>query len=72
MVKTSKFQSDLSKEKWKRNLAIYEEYNKLTQDPTASKQKVVHHLMKKYNLHSESTIWLIRKKVEKWMASQSS
>jgi hypothetical protein len=71
MTQTSKFQSDLSKEKWKRNLAIYDEYTKLTQDPTVSKQKVVHHLMKKYNLHSESTIWLIRKKVEAWKAQQS-
>ena len=60
-MKTSKFQTDLAKAREKRNLAIYEEFNKLMKEPNASVGKVTEHLMKRHGIFSESTIWKIRK-----------
>lgn len=70
MAKTNHYETDLKKERWQRNLAIYEEFQRLTADPLASKVVVTRHLMKKYNLHSESTVWAIRKKVERALATK--
>lgn len=67
----SKFASKRAQEKWKRDLAIYKEFNELTKDPTASKGEVTRHLMAKYGLFSETTIWCIRKQVEKILAEEA-
>ena len=47
-----------------RDLAIYNEYNELTADKEQSKTVVNQHLMKKYGINSEGTIYTIRKRVE--------
>lgn len=61
----NRFASKREKEQWKRDLAIYNEFNELTADPEASKTEVTRHLMEKYGLYSEASIWHIRKRVEK-------
>ena len=61
----SKFASKRAQAKWKRDLAIYNEFNELTKDPTALKGEVSRHLMAKYGLFSATTIWSIRRNVEK-------
>lgn len=49
----------------KRDLDIYNEYNKLTADKEQSKTVVNKYLMKKYDISSEGTIYVIRRRVEK-------
>ena len=48
-----------------RDLEIYNEYNELTSVEGQSKTGVVELLMKKYDIHSASTIYVIRERVEK-------
>lgn len=43
---------------------MYKEFNKLSEEPGSSRTEITRHLMKKYGLHSESSVWYIRKKVE--------
>lgn len=64
MTKSSKFASKFAREKWNRDLALYKEFNKLSEEPGSSRTEITRHLMKKYGLHSESSVWYIRKKVE--------
>jgi hypothetical protein len=64
MAKESKFKTEFQKEKEAKDLAIYKEFKKLTATPGASTGEVTKHLMLKYRLHSPSTIWGIRKRVE--------
>lgn len=45
--------------------AIYDEYNELLKMPGAMRTMVDEVIMKKYNIHSSSTIWNIRRRVEK-------
>ncbi len=67
----SKFASKRAQAKWKRDLAIYNEFNELTQDPTASKGEVSRYLMVKYGLFSQTTIWSIRRNVEKRLKEEA-
>lgn len=69
MTKSSRFASKFSKEKWARDLALYKEFTKLSEEPDSSRTEITRHLMKKYGLHSESSVWYIRKKVEKKLAT---
>ncbi len=55
-------------EKEATELAIYNEWNELIAQPGAMATAVAQHLMKKYNIHAQSTIWFIRKRVEKRLA----
>lgn len=48
-----------------RDLAIFNEYNKLASVSGQSKTEVNKYLMQKYNVSSEGTIYVIRKRVEK-------
>lgn len=48
-----------------RELAIYNEYNALMAQPGAMATAVDKYLTEKYGFGSESTIWFIRKRVEK-------
>ena len=48
----------------KRDEAIFYEYENLMAVPAQSRTEVVSFLMKKYNLHSHATIYVIRKRVE--------
>lgn len=45
-------------------MQIYQEYVALTSEPGAAATKVQEFLMKKYGIHSSSTLWAIRKRVE--------
>ena len=58
------FKTDCQKEREKRDLAIYNEYTKLVSVEGQSKTLVTEHLMKKYGIHSQGTIYVIRRRVE--------
>lgn len=58
------FQTEYQKEKEARDMQIYQEYVSLTAEPGAAATKVQEFLMKKYGIHSSSTLWAIRKRVE--------
>lgn len=47
----------------KRDKAIYDEYNSLMAIAGQSATVVTEHLMTKYNIHSQATIYVIRKRV---------
>ncbi|MDR0864999.1 MAG: hypothetical protein LBO74_08715 [Candidatus Symbiothrix sp.] len=51
-------------EKEARELAIYNDWNELMEQPGAMASAVETHLMKKYNIHAKSTIWFSRKRTE--------
>lgn len=58
------FKTPCRTEREARDLAIYNEYNSLMTVDGQSKTVVTEHLMKKYGIHSQGTIYLIRRRVE--------
>lgn len=58
------FKTDCQKEREKRDLAIYNEYNEMMSVDGQSRTLVTQHLMKKYGIHSQGTIYVIRRRVE--------
>lgn len=64
MDKVKIFKTECQKEREKRDLAIYNEYNEMMSVDGQSKTLVVQHLMKKYGVHSQGTIYVIRRRVE--------
>ncbi len=64
MEQTPVFKTECQAEREKRDLAIYEEWNKLVSVEGQSRTLVTEFLMKKYNIHSGGTIYVIRKRVE--------
>lgn len=54
----------------KRDIAIYTEYNSLVAVKGQSKTEVNKYLMKKYDIESEGTIYVIRKRVEKRLKAE--
>ncbi len=58
------FKTDCQREREKRDLAIYNEYTELMSVKGQSKTLVTEHLMKKYNIHSQGTIYVIRRRIE--------
>ncbi len=56
--------TDLQDERNARDLAIYNEYNALAAIDGQSKTQINKFLMEKYNLHSNGTLYAIRKRVE--------
>lgn len=64
MEQTPVFKTECQAEREKRDLAIYDEWNKLVAVDGQSRTLVTEHLMKKYNIHSGGTIYVIRKRVE--------
>ena len=56
--------TDLQDERAARDLAIYNEYNALAAVKGQSKTQITKYLMEKYGIHSNGTIYAIRKKVE--------
>jgi hypothetical protein len=59
------FKTPYQIERETRDLAIYNEYNELMSVEGQSSLLVSEHLMKKYNIHSIGTIYVIRKRVAK-------
>lgn len=64
------FRTPCQTEREARNLAIYNEYNELMTIEGQSKTVVTEHLMKKYGIHSQGTIYLIRRRVEEKLKAQ--
>lgn len=58
------FRTQLQQEREQRDLDIFNEYNSLMKIEGQSKTLVTEHLMRKYNIHSAGTIYVIRKRVE--------
>lgn len=56
--------TDLQDERAARDLAIYNEYQTLAAIEGQSKTEINKFLMKKYNLHSNGTLYAIRKRAE--------
>lgn len=64
------FKTPCQTEREARDLAIYNEYNYLMTVEGQSKTVVTEHLMKKYGIHSQGTIYLIRRRVEERLKSK--
>lgn len=64
------FKTDCQKEREKRDLAIYNEYNEMMSVNGQSRTLVTQHLMKKYGVHSQGTIYVIRRRVEEMLKKQ--
>lgn len=64
MAKPKIFKTECQKEREKRDLAIYNEYDELMAVKGQSRTLVTEHLMKKYGIHSAGTIYVIRRRVE--------
>ena len=64
------FKTPCQTEREARDLAIYNEYNSLMTVEGQSKTVVTEHLMKKYGIHSQGTIYLIRRRVEERLKSK--
>lgn len=64
------FKTPCQTEREARDLAIYNEYNSLMTIEGQSKTVVTEHLMKKYGIHSQGTIYLIRRRVEERLKSK--
>ena len=61
----SKIKTKFRIEKEARELAIYNEWNELMSQPGVMAMSVRKYLCEKYGFGAESTIWFIRKRVEK-------
>lgn len=64
------FKTPCQTEREARDLAIYNEYNSLMTVEGQSRTVVTEHLMKKYGIHSQGTIYLIRRRVEERLKSK--
>lgn len=65
------FKTECQKEREKRDLAIYNEYNEMMSLDGQSRTLVIQHLMKKYGVHSQGTIYVIRRRVEEMMKKRN-
>jgi hypothetical protein len=66
----SVLKTDYQLEKEAKELAIYEEWNELIKQPGSMATAVGDYLMNKHNIFSRSTIWFIRKRVEKRLKAE--
>lgn len=64
------FKTECRKERDKRDLAIYNEYTAFMALEGQSKTKVMEHLMRKYNIHSIGTIYVILRRAEDMIKSE--
>jgi hypothetical protein len=58
------YKTDLQRQREMRNYALYSDYQKMMSVQGQSATEVTKVLMKKYNLHSPATVYVIRNKVE--------
>ena len=59
------FKTPCQTEREERDLAIYNEYQQMTSVEGQSKTLVTEYLMKKYGIHSQGTIYVIRQRLDK-------
>lgn len=64
------FKTPCQEEREARDLAIYNEYIEMTSVDGQSKTLVIEHLMKKYGIHSQATVYVIRRRVEERLKNQ--
>lgn len=64
------FKTECQKEREKRDWAIYNEYNDMMSVEGQRSTLVTQHLMKKYGVHSQGTIYVIRRRVEKQLKAK--
>lgn len=64
------FKTPCQEQREERDLAIFNEWNQLTAVEGQSKTLVTEYLMKKYNVHSAGTIYVIRRRVEERLKKQ--
>lgn len=62
--------TDCQDERAARDLAVFNEYNKLAEDPTLPRTEINKYLMAKYNIHSTGTLYAIRKRAEERINAQ--
>lgn len=60
----------LQEEREARDLAIYNDWCAMTAVEGQSKTRVTEFLMQKYGIHSQGTIWAIRRRVEETLKEQ--
>ena len=70
MEKVKIFKPDGQRWREKRDMAIYKEYTELMSAKGQSKTGVNDYLMKKYGIHSQGTIYVIRRRVEKQLKAK--
>lgn len=70
MDKVKIFKTECQKEREKRDWAIYNEYNDMMSVEGQRSTLVTQHLMKKYGVHSQATIYVIRRRVEEKLKKQ--
>lgn len=71
MKKKEKFKTKFQEEKEQKYLAIYNEFNLLASVKENKKTAITKFLMKKYDIHSENTIYKIRRDVGKLLNEQA-
>ena len=71
MKKKDKFKTEFQEKKEKQDLAIYNEFNSLASEKGSKKTAITKFLMKKYDIHSENTIYKIRRDVGKLLNEQN-
>ena len=69
-MKTELFKTDYQKERKAHENGLYNEYLEFMKLEGQSKLMVIHHLMKKYNIHSQTTVYNIIKRVENRLKAQ--
>lgn len=62
--------TDFQREREQRDFAIYSDYESMMAVPGQSATEVGRALMKKYNIHSLGTIYVIRKRVAARLAKE--
>lgn len=64
------FKTPYREEQEAKDLAVYNEWNELMKVPGQSASGVAQHLMQKYGIHSQSTIWCMRQRAEKRLKAE--
>ena len=64
----AQFKTPYQEKKEARELQIYNDYQKATADPSASRTAVRDYLMQKYNIGSTATFYAILERTEKRLA----
>lgn len=63
--------TELQERRRKRDMAIYSEYEQMMSVPGQSSTEVSKRLMRKYDINSLGTIYVIRKRVEKRLKEEA-
>ena len=67
---TTILKTPYAEEREARDLAIYNDWCAMTSVKGQSKTRVTEYLMQKYGIHSQGTIYVIRRRVEEQMANK--